>query len=69
MDHYYSLTNSKTHQFQIEIMIGASIFLSAKIFETERKIRDILNMIFAVTSLHRILRNKQDEEEGVKVTI
>jgi hypothetical protein len=50
-------------------MIAASIFLSAKIFETERKIRDILNMIFSVTSLHRILQSAQDEEEGAKSTI
>jgi hypothetical protein len=57
MDYYYLLSNSDSHQFQIEIMIGAAIFLSAKVFETERKIRDILNMIFAVTSLHRILQN------------
>jgi hypothetical protein len=56
MDYFYHLSNSETHQFQIEIMIGAAIFLSAKIFETERKIRDILNMIFSVTTLHRILQ-------------
>jgi hypothetical protein len=35
-------------------MMAASLFLSAKIFESERKIRDILNMIFVVTSLHKI---------------
>ncbi len=50
-------------------MIPASIFLSAKIFETEHKIRDILNMIFSVTSLHRILQSLQNEEEGAKSTI
>jgi len=47
-------------------MIAAAIFLSAKIFETERKIRDILNMIFAVTALHKIIQREQTEmeEEG-----
>lgn len=40
-------------------MIAASIFLSAKVFETELKIRDILNMVFVDTALHRII--KQDE--------
>jgi hypothetical protein len=41
----------------MEIMIAASIFLASKVFESERKIRDILNMIFADTALHRIIRN------------
>jgi hypothetical protein len=47
-------------------MIAASIFLSAKVFETELKIRDILNMVFVDTALHRIVKKEQmkAEEEG-----
>lgn len=48
-------------------MIAAAIFLSAKIFETERKIRDILNMTFSVTSLHRILLAEQERSEEGRI--
>lgn len=71
MDYYYQLSSSSTHRFQIEIMIATSIFLASKIFETERKIRDILNMIFTVTALHRIYQGECDrlEELGESLTM
>lgn len=52
-------------------MIAASIFLSAKVFETELKIRDILNMVFVDTALHRIIKQEEmkAEEEGRRFSI
>lgn len=52
-------------------MIAASIFLSAKVFETELKIRDILNMVFVDTALHRIIKQEEmkAEEEGRRFNI
>jgi len=44
-------------------MIASSIFLSGKVFEHELKIRDILNIIFVDTALHRLIRQEQQEKE------
>ena len=49
MDYYHLLSSSDTHQYPLEIIITASIFLSAKIFWSERKVRDILNIVFVDT--------------------
>ena len=63
MDYYHLLSSSQTHHYQIEIMIASSIFLSGKVFEHELKIRDILNIIFVDTALHRLIRQEQQEKE------
>ena len=67
MDFFHLINNTPEHHFQIEIMIASSIFLSSKVFESERKIRDILNMVFAVTALHRIVHHEQEDNQKISL--
>lgn len=44
---------SDTHKYKIDIMTVACVFLASKNAEETRKIRDIINCVFAVSALYR----------------
>ena len=46
--------------YQNEILVSACIFLACKVFEVDRKVRDIINMIFVVTTLYKLSREKSE---------
>lgn len=44
---------SDTHKYKIDIMTVACVFLASKNAEESRKIRDIINCVYAVSALYR----------------
>jgi hypothetical protein len=63
----------ENHGYDQEILVAACIYLSVKIFEEEVRIRDILNMIYVLTSLYKMsaqqahnqAEQKQDEKDKI----
>jgi len=59
---YRRFQASETHSYKIEIVIVACIYLTCKINEQIRKIRDILNIAYIVTTFYK-KRNKELAEK------
>ena len=57
---FYQQLSAQTNGYSNEIIVGASLFLAAKIYEDERKIRDILNTISSAITLYT-LASKESE--------
>lgn len=72
IDFYRRFAEVKSHSYRIEvsialwqILISACIFLVSKIQEDDRKIRDIVNVCYVVTTLYKkanILKENEDIE-------
>lgn len=46
------------------MVVCACVFLTAKIFEAEKKIRDILNAIYTVIQLYQLARQDPESQPG-----
>ena len=51
---YYRQLSAHTSEYSNEVMVCACIYLAAKVFEDERKIRDILNTIYSAIKLYTL---------------
>ena len=52
--HHYRQISAQDTDFSNEVVVCACIYLACKIYEDERKIRDILNAICYATKLYTI---------------
>lgn len=60
--HYYRQFNDAVEEceFSNEVIVCACIYLVGKVFEEERKIRDILNTIYSAIKLYTLAAQKSD---------
>jgi hypothetical protein len=67
LQYFMQFKEYENHGYDQEILVAACIYLAVKIFEEEVRIRDILNMVYVLTSLYRMsAQQAYHEREGGK---
>ena len=57
---YYRKLSVEANGYSNEIIVGASLYLAAKVYEDERKIRDILNTISSAITLYTLAASESE---------